>query len=132
MISFHFFLIEVLAIMVWDALDDYFKITSNKYIIYLEENLRALLMYGTAALIALIFGVSWKMILAVLVLVPSVRWIVHDTLLNYFRGKNLDYLGTRSLLDRFLTHIMPVVAPIVVKLYALNLSCIISLSILTL
>ena len=132
MVGLLLFICLALFIMVADPVEDFRQISQNKYIRYARENGLAFAAYGIAAAIGLLLGSDWRLIAASAVLIPGVRWIVHDAILNRLRGKKLDYLGKRSKADRFLSHIRPVTHPITVKLFALNILCLISILILTL
>lgn len=88
--------------LVLNAISHYKKIGNNEFIHYPSENLTSFVVIVFVVLFEYFITRSLIHCAGLIVLAPSVRWIVHDLMLNWLRGLEWDYLGTRSRLDRFL------------------------------
>lgn len=107
-----------LSILLIDIIEDWYKITK------LQRDIKHRLSAGLVALsiIFTTFGFAlwnykingihpeayWPHVAAWLALIPGFRWILHDYLLNWLRGKtseHLDTIGPSALSDQLLIKI---------------------------
>ena len=91
-------------LLILNAFFDAYLIGELKQIDHVKSTFVWLIIYTVIG--GLIYAsncVSNPLFIRVVVLLPFVRWIAHDLLLNALRGKVWDYLGTgekSSILDR--------------------------------
>jgi hypothetical protein len=100
-----FLILTYLALIISDAWWDYYKITRLQVEIdHVSDTAFAAVLY---IYVSWVFRewLSLQEILAALCMLPACRWLLHDILLNVFRGLPIDYLGEGSLLDRLLKKI---------------------------
>lgn len=88
--------------MILNSIIHFRKISDNKFIQYGPENIGSAFVIVGVVCIEFALGLSWQDAAGLLIVAPSLRWIIHDLTLNYLRGLAWDYIGTRSKLDRFL------------------------------
>lgn len=77
-----------------DAASDWYRIEKKK--VFIKHGYDAFIawcFYWLAAGWGIVLGLNPSVMVAAIVLVPGVRWIVHDLLLNWFRGLPWDYFG---------------------------------------
>lgn len=101
-----FIILLSLFFLTIDPILDYHTIVrKNEYIEYFKENLFAIIAYCILILLALIMRIQPNLIMAWIILIPSLRWIIHDLTLNFLRRSPWDYLGSRSKTDKFLVEL---------------------------
>ncbi|MEM7372803.1 MAG: hypothetical protein AAF587_29550 [Bacteroidota bacterium] len=88
-----YLILIILTILLIDPVLDHRKIRQNIKILHDKEALHVMLVILGACLGAVIAGVHVLKIAAVVAMVPSVRWVIHDYGLNIIRGLPLSYLG---------------------------------------
>lgn len=81
------------------------------------------------SMVAIIQGVSIQSILLYLIIVPAMRWLIHDALLNILRDKDPNYLGSEAATDKFLVYVYASIGlrPIDTKIAWMILSLLLSL-----
>lgn len=92
-------ILSFLLLIIADAAWDWYKITHMQREINHNTDTWAAVAAYIGIGVFFLLRIPIEDILIVFTLLPALRWIMHDFLLNWFRGLPYDYLGSASKLD---------------------------------
>ncbi len=91
----------ILFIEIHSVIDWYQIVVLNRPINHTKETTWVIIILVVLCIIRAFF--DWRMAFVDAISFLPFRWVLFDASLNLMRGKRFDYLGTTSMLDRFLT-----------------------------
>ena len=89
-----YLLASYIIVIILDARDDYNRISRGEWIDHKEDTFLISILYLMITFGAFVlFSLSAQEVLRALIMLPSTRWLLHDLLLNHWRGLPVGYTG---------------------------------------